>query len=138
MLRGLTTITFWAADLPQAKDWYAEMLGIQPYFEVLGADGRPGYYEFRFGDYQHELGLADLRYAPEGSGTGRAGPRVYWQVDDVPAALARLRELGAEEYEAPVDRGMGFITASAVDPFGNVVGVMYNPHYLEILAGTTA
>ena len=25
------------------------------------------------------------------------------------------------------------MTASVVDPFGNVLGVMTNPHYLEIL-----
>ncbi len=24
-------------------------------------------------------------------------------------------------------------TAAVVDPFGNVLGVMYNPHYLEVL-----
>jgi hypothetical protein len=25
------------------------------------------------------------------------------------------------------------VTAAVVDPFGNVLGVMYNPHYLEVL-----
>jgi hypothetical protein len=25
------------------------------------------------------------------------------------------------------------VTAAVVDPFGNVLGIMYNPHYLEIL-----
>jgi hypothetical protein len=25
------------------------------------------------------------------------------------------------------------VTAAVVDPFGNVLGVMQNPHYLEIL-----
>lgn len=31
-------------------------------------------------------------------------------------------------------------TASVVDPFGNVLGVMHDPHYLEVLAarGRTA
>jgi hypothetical protein len=28
----------------------------------------------------------------------------------------------------------GFVTATVVDPFGNVLGVMYNPHYVEVLA----
>jgi hypothetical protein len=46
-----------------------ELLGIDPYFE------RPGYFEFRLGDYQQELGLIDSRYAPDGSGTGTAGAR---------------------------------------------------------------
>lgn len=26
-----------------------------------------------------------------------------------------------------------FVTAAVLDPFGNILGVMYNPHYLEIL-----
>jgi hypothetical protein len=76
MLRGLTTVSFWAADLSAAKKWYAELLGIDPYFE------RPGYAEFRLGDYQHELGLIDSRYAPDGSATGLAGAVVYWHVDE--------------------------------------------------------
>ena len=42
--------------------------------------------------------------------------------------------MGATEYEPITPRGEGFVTASVVDPFGNVLGVMYNPHYLEILA----
>jgi hypothetical protein len=25
------------------------------------------------------------------------------------------------------------VTAAVVDPFGNVLGVMYNPHYLEMV-----
>ena len=32
MLRGLATISFWAADLTAAKQWYTELLGIAPYF----------------------------------------------------------------------------------------------------------
>ena len=31
-------------------------------------------------------------------------------------------------------REAGFVTASVIDPFGNVLGVMHNPHYLEMLA----
>nr|WP_290935619.1 hypothetical protein [Haliscomenobacter sp.] len=33
-------------------------LGIAPYLNF------PGYSEFRIGDYQHELGLIDSRFAP--------------------------------------------------------------------------
>jgi len=128
MLRGLATISFWADDHRAARKWYAELLGVEPYFE------RPGYCEFRLGDYQAELGLIDRRYAPPGTGAGPAGAIVYWHVDDVAAALERLRALGAAEYEPRTERGSGFVTASVVDPFGNILGVMYNPHYLEVLA----
>jgi catechol 2,3-dioxygenase-like lactoylglutathione lyase family enzyme len=58
MLRGFATVTYWAEDLEAAKEWYSELLGIDPYFEL------PRYYEFRVGDYGHELGLIDSRYAP--------------------------------------------------------------------------
>jgi hypothetical protein len=66
MLRGFATVNYWADDLEAAKGWYAELLGIDPYF------GRPGYYEFRVGDYGHELGLIDGRYAPHDPAAGAA------------------------------------------------------------------
>ncbi len=129
-LRGLTTVSFWTDDLAAAKKWYAELLGIEPYFE------HPGYIEFRLGDYQHELGLIDSRYAPDGPATGPAGAVVYWHVDNVTATFKNLLSMGAKEYEAPTERGEGFITASVVDPFGNILGIMYNQHYLEVLGST--
>ncbi len=91
------------------------------------------YIEFRLGDYQHELGVIDSRYAPTSSATGPAGAVVYWHVDDVTATLEKLLSLGAKEYQARTDRGEGFVTASVVDPFGNILGIMYNQHYLHVL-----
>lgn len=127
-LRGFATISYWAADLEAAKRWYAELLGIEPYFE------RPGYCEFRIGDYQHELGLIDSTYAPfDTQAPGPAGVVMYWHVDDVHATVDRLLSMGAKQLQAPQNRGEGFITASVVDPFGNILGIMYNPHYLEVL-----
>jgi hypothetical protein len=50
---------------------------------------------------------------------------------------ATATAMGAKEYEPLTSRGeAGFITASVVDPFGNILGIMYNPHYLEILGST--
>ena len=135
MLRGLTTVSFWADDPEVAKDWYAELLGIEPYFR-RPVDGPPAYVEFRLGDYGHELGLIDRRYAPDGSASGPAGAVAYWHVDDVGAALEKLLSMGAKEHGARTEHGEGFVTASVVDPFGNVLGVMYNRHYLEVLGST--
>ncbi|WP_412517809.1 VOC family protein [Actinomadura madurae] len=136
MLRGFATISHWADDLEAAKDWYTGLLGIPPYFSAPGPDGGTAYYEFRVGDYEHELGLVDARFRP-GGGAATAGPAgaiIYWHVDDLEAAVARLLSLGAREHEGITERGDGFTTASVVDPFGNILGVMSNPHYLEILA----
>jgi predicted enzyme related to lactoylglutathione lyase len=147
MLRGFATINYWAADLGAARKWYSELLGTEPYFEraelegrIIGPDdpnyhrGRLGYVEFRIGDYQHELGLIDSRYVPGGPPTGPGGAVLYWHVDDVRAAVEKLLSMGAEEYQPITERGTsGFVTAAVVDPFGNILGVMHNPHYVEVL-----
>lgn len=131
-LRGMTTVSYYAADVPAAKRWYSELLGIEPYFERPSAEN-PDYVEFRLGDYQHELGIINAKYAPKGAATTPGGAVLFWHVDDVPAMLERLKAMGAKEYEPLIKREAGFITASVIDPFGNVLGVMYNPHYLEML-----
>ncbi|GAB3963316.1 VOC family protein [Streptomyces sparsus] len=133
MLRGMATVTFWAEDVVAARDWYAELLDEEAYFERVGPEGNAAYVEFRLGDYQHELGIADRRYAPADTPREPGGAVVHWHVDDVRAALDRLLARGAREHEPLTERGAGFVTASVVDPFGNVLGVMDNPHYVDVL-----
>lgn len=134
-LRGFATLTIWADDVPAAAAWYTRFLGVEPYFERPGPDGRPAYVEFRIGDLQAELGIVDRRYGRPGAATEPGGALMYWHVDDLDATVARLLELGAKEYEPITPRGdTGFVTASVVDPFGNVLGVMYNPHYVDVVA----
>lgn len=133
ILRGIATLNFWAADMEAAKQWYTELLGAAPYFERPGPDGKPAYIEFRLGDYQHELGIIHSSYIPKWATVGPGGAVVYWHVDDVAAMLDKVKGLGAKEYEPLTPRGAGFITAAVIDPFGNILGIMYNPHYLEVL-----
>jgi predicted enzyme related to lactoylglutathione lyase len=130
LLRGLSTVSFYAADHTAAKKWYSELLGIAPYFNV------PGYTEFRIGDYQHELGIIDSAFAPAEAAKGPAGAIAYWHVDDLKATLDKLISLGAQPYQPITDHSGGkgnFVTASVVDPFGNILGIMTNKHYLEVL-----
>lgn len=52
----------------------------------------------------------------------------------IDSTFDRLIAMGATQYEAITDRrGHGFVTASVVDPFGNILGIMTNPHYLQVL-----
>jgi predicted enzyme related to lactoylglutathione lyase len=132
MLRGLSTVSFFADDVIAAQAWYAELLGTEAYF-ARPRQGTPAYVEFRIGDYQHELGIIDSRLAPHAPPAKAAGAVTYWHVDDVQSAYDRLISMGATAYEEPVERGPGFVTASVVDPFGNILGVMYNQHYLDVL-----
>src|SRR5262245_50247716 len=133
MLRGMSTLNLWAEDLAAATRWYTQLLGVAPYFTSEAAGRGPGYVEFRIGDYQHELGIIDRRFAPRELAVGAGGVIVYWHVDDVAASLERLVSLGAKQLQPVTERGPGFVTASVIDPFGNVLGIMYNRHYLEIL-----
>src|SRR5215471_5507720 len=45
MLRGLSTVSFFADDVMAAQAWYAELLGIEPYF-VRPARGTFAYVEY--------------------------------------------------------------------------------------------
>lgn len=62
---------------------------------------------------------------------------MYWHVDDVHAAVERASGLGAEINETVREFGEGLVGASVLDPFGNVLGLMQNQHYLEVLATRT-
>jgi predicted enzyme related to lactoylglutathione lyase len=63
---------------------------------------------------------------------------VYWHVDDVAATLERLLSLGAKQLDGVRERGPGCVTASVIDPFGNVLGIMHKRHYLGALANREA
>jgi predicted enzyme related to lactoylglutathione lyase len=134
-LRGMATVNFWADDVIAARDWYAKLFGVEAYFQRPDSTN-PAYAEFRIGDYEGEFGIIDRRYAPKAMQHGPGGAILHWHVDDIEAAFKRLLDMGAVEYDPITPRGdTGFITASVVDPFGNVLGIMQNPHYLEILSG---
>jgi predicted enzyme related to lactoylglutathione lyase len=133
-LRGMATVSFWADDVIRARAWYAELFGVEAYFQRPNEEN-PAYVEFRIGDHAGELGIIDRRFAPKAMQPGPGGAILYWHVDDVEAAFARLKAMGATEYDPITKRGdSGFATASVLDPFGNVLGIMTNPHYLEMLA----
>jgi hypothetical protein len=54
---------------------------------------------------------------------------VYWGVADATAALQRLLTLGATQHTAIQAVGDGIKVATVFDPFGNVFGIIENPHF---------
>ena len=54
---------------------------------------------------------------------------VYWGVSDAAAALKRLLSLGATDRTNVQDVGEGIRVATVLDLFGNVFGVIENPHF---------
>jgi predicted enzyme related to lactoylglutathione lyase len=55
--------------------------------------------------------------------------QAYWGVPDADAEVARLLALGASVHDPVKDVGGGIKVGSVWDPFGNVFGVIENPHF---------
>jgi predicted enzyme related to lactoylglutathione lyase len=116
---GLRTATYRVSNLPEATAWYENVLGIQPYFN------EPFYVGFNVGGY--ELGLSpDDDISPE----KQRSVETYWGVEDIQASYDRLIEQGARPSEPPTDVGGGILVATVLDPWGNVLGIIYNPHFV--------
>jgi predicted enzyme related to lactoylglutathione lyase len=116
VILGLRTVIYPATDLAQARDWYSRGFGTLPYFD------EPFYVGFSIGGF--ELGLI-----PDGS-PGATGGLAYWGVADVAAEVARFeKDLGATVAEPVTDVGGGIRVATVLDPSGNRVGLIENPHF---------
>jgi predicted enzyme related to lactoylglutathione lyase len=128
--RGLAQVNLFAADVAAARDWYAAVLALDPYFQRPD-ESAPAYVEFRVGDQEDELGIVSDQYRPAGSTTQPGGIIARWHVDDIRETLDDLLSRGAVEWEPLIEREAQFFTASVVDPFGNVLGLIQSPHYLS-------
>ncbi|GEP96163.1 VOC family protein [Chitinophaga cymbidii] len=115
---GLRTAIYRVGDINAAKEWYTNAFGTPPYFD------EPFYVGFNIGGY--ELGLQ-----PEENPVNDKAESVvpYWGVDDVDATVSRFIASGATAYEAPRNVGGDIIVAKVKDPWGNIIGLIYNPHF---------
>ena len=116
--QGLRTVIYKVSDLERAKSWYAEAFGIEPYFD------EPFYVGFNVGGY--ELGLLPSEMPSESK---TVNVSAYWGVEDIESEFARLVKLGAMEIEKPTNVGGPIMVASVKDPWGNTVGLIYNPAF---------
>ena len=119
MFLGLRTVKYEVQDMAKAKEWYGKVFGVQPYFD------EPAYYVgYNIGGY--ELGLVpEAKAATKRDAAGVA----YWGVEDIRASYKRLLDLGATSVSDVQDVGGGILVAEVRDPFGNVLGIIYNPHF---------
>lgn len=115
---GLRTTIYKVPDLPKAKVWYAKAFQAQPYFD------EPFYVGFSIQGY--ELGLV-----PEEGEIGIRGDFVvaYWGVTEIQKEYDRLLQLGAVQQEAPHNVGGEIEVAIVKDPWGNCIGLIYNPEF---------
>jgi predicted enzyme related to lactoylglutathione lyase len=118
MFKGLATVIYHVTDLDRAKAWYSRAFQQAPYFD------QPFYVGFNIAGY--ELGLD-----PHGSAgaSGPGGSVAYWRVLDIQEALRHFASVGASVAAAAQDVGDGIKVATVTDPFGNLVGLIENPHF---------
>ena len=117
MFLGLRTVIYHAPDLAAARAWYAAAFGVTPYFD------EPFYVGFDIGGF--ELGLH-----PDGDGVNVGNNAVaYWGVADIDNAYGNLLDHGATPRDAVKEVGGDIKVATVADPFGNVIGLIQNPHF---------
>lgn len=115
---GLRTTIYKVDDLQKAKAWYAKTFEVDPYFD------EPFYVGFNIAGY--ELGLLP-EANPDTPKT--ANVESYWGVEDIEAVFQKLLDRGATEFQAPQDVGGDIKVATVKDPWQNVIGIIYNPHF---------
>jgi len=129
---GLRTCIYRVPDLAAATEWYTKVLGFQPYFN------QPFYVGFEVGGY--ELGLQPVESGVVGGDTDN-GPafaeatadkeniETYWGVDDIQTTFENLLALGATAKMQPTNVGEEIWVATVKDPWGNIIGIIKNPHF---------
>ena len=117
MFLGLRNVIYNPGDLDKGKAWYSKILGQAPDFD------QPFYVGFFVGGYDLGLSTGLSKTASD------SGAMVYWGVADIRQAHARLLELGATAHAPIKDVGEGVLVASVHDPFGNIIGIIQNPHF---------
>ena len=118
MFLGLRTAVYYVNDIEKGKEWYASILGFPPYFD------EPFYVGFNV------AGLRTRTAANEGEANRQASKAaVYWGVESCEAALEALLAKGATANEDVQEVGGGIKVATVKDPFGNIFGVIENPHF---------
>ena len=118
MIQGLATAIYRVTDIDRAKAWYAHAFQQAPYFD------QPFYVGFNIGGY--ELGLDP---DPSGGKTGPGGSVAYWRVPAIDDALRHFVSAGAAIVAPAQDVGEGIKVATVSDPFGNLIGLLENPHF---------
>ncbi|MDI1255508.1 MAG: VOC family protein [Flavobacterium sp.] len=114
---GLRTTIYKVSDLTEAKEWYAKIFQVEPYFDEIF------YVGFNIGGY--ELGLQPQYLVHEKSDSVVS----YWGVENVEEEYNRCIALGAISHEEPQNVGGEIVVATLKDPWENTIGLIYNPEF---------
>lgn len=113
-LLGLRTLIYPSNDLAADIEWWTKQLGYGPYFN------EPFYAGFEVAGY--ELGLDPNADMTE-------GPRTYFGAENVETAVDELLNNGCTIHEPITNTGGDVIVATVKKPNGQLLGLIYNPHF---------
>jgi predicted enzyme related to lactoylglutathione lyase len=99
-----------ADDTAASRKFWGSLFGWS--FEAF-----PGPSEYHMTRIGEQTGAAITNMEP-----GKTGPRAYFDVDDINAGAARVRELGGESGDPMAVPSMGWF-ATCTDPHGNEFGL---------------
>ena len=118
MIQGIRSVIYGVKEIKEAKLWYEKVLNKKPYFDSECYVG--------FNVEGFELGLYSEAKSVHKKSDGVVA---YWGVTEIEKEYNRLIKLGAVVFEEISDVGEGIKMAAFVDPFGNIFGIIYNPHF---------
>lgn len=113
---GLRTCIYKVDDLKAATKWYSTAFGVEPYFE------EPFYVGFNIGGF--ELGLQPIEEEVITKGNNVL---TYWGVDDIESTFDTMLANGAKPHETPHSVGGPLKVATVIDPWENIIGLIFNP-----------
>ena len=114
MTSGMRTVIYPVKDLDAAKAVFGAALNAEPVMD------QPYY-------VQYDVEGLTIGLDPNGHRHGQAGPVLYWDVDDITAAVHALVVAGATEVQPVKDVGGGKLIAVVTDADGNAIGLSQNP-----------
>jgi predicted enzyme related to lactoylglutathione lyase len=115
---GLRTAIYKVVDLHTAKEWYTNVFQTEPYYD------ESYYVGFNIGGF--ELGLLPDSTSAQNKTEGVVA---YWGVENIESKYNRIIGLGAVGHEPPKNVGGEIMVATVKDPWGNMIGLIYNPEF---------
>jgi predicted enzyme related to lactoylglutathione lyase len=112
MLKFVESVVLFVPDINAAANWYASLFGVQVSFE-----------NERYAYLRAPGVLLGFHPADEKCPGGVGGTTVYWEVDDLDAAVEGLVARGARLHRGPMRTSYGAGAAMLICPFGCTIGL---------------
>jgi predicted enzyme related to lactoylglutathione lyase len=112
-IQSVDEVLFFVPDVRVAKQWYAQLLGCEPYFD------NHDYCAFHLANASVGIHRSDPKTSP-----GVAGQVTYWRVSNLPQAISYFESHGCRLFRGPILGVDKARVCQLLDPFGNAWGLV--------------